>query len=224
VAIRPIRTLLVPLLEFDVTAEPLVVVFDSDHYKPLLCSAERWSIEVLEQIVSGLLESELRAVEQSERAVEQAERTAERSQSRAKSAADGLRAICDVINAAPTRVRSTSSSRSPAPDLGSLPSVLATQQTDEDDDGAVPTDDQRAAAAAAARAALSRAGGTEFRDFIDTWSMPEADADRLAVADDILRGFEAMLAKPIGGSWQSQDAETVAMRLAQLVHGRYREH
>jgi hypothetical protein len=48
-----------------------------------------------------------------------------------------------------------------------------------------PTDDQRAAAAAAARAAVSRAGGTEFRDFIDTWSMPEADADRLAVADDI---------------------------------------
>lgn len=32
---------LVPLLAFDVTAEPLVVVFDSDHYKPLLCSAER---------------------------------------------------------------------------------------------------------------------------------------------------------------------------------------
>jgi hypothetical protein len=29
-----------------------------------------------------------------------------------------------------------------------------------------------------------------------------------------------MLAKPIGGSWQSQDAETVAMRLAQLVHFR----
>jgi hypothetical protein len=195
----------------------------------------------LEQIVSGLLESELRAAELAERAVEQAERFAdqkrltaqqeqltaqqaqlatERSRSRAKAAADGLRAICDVINAAPTRVRSTSSSRSPAPDLGSVPAVLATQQTDEDDDGAVPTDDQRAAAAAAARAAVSRAGGTEFRDFIDTWSMPEADADRLAVADDILRGFEAMLAKPIGGSWQSQDAETVAARLAQLAQFR----
>jgi hypothetical protein len=46
----------VPLLEFDVTAEPLVVVFDSDHYKPLLSSADRWSIDfsrVVVQFESG---------------------------------------------------------------------------------------------------------------------------------------------------------------------------
>lgn len=34
-----------PLVEFDPAAEPLVIVFDGDHYKPLSCGVDRWSID-----------------------------------------------------------------------------------------------------------------------------------------------------------------------------------
>jgi hypothetical protein len=176
----------------------------------------------LEQIVSGLLESELRAAEQAERAAEQTERAAEQKQlaavlsrSLAKAAADDLRAICDVISAAPTRARSTSSSRS-VPDALDAPPMPATQQTDDDDEGVVPTADQLEAAGSAARAAVSRAGGVEFRDFVGTWSLPASDGAWLAAADAIAGNFEAMLNKPISG-YKRQASDTVQARLDELV-------
>jgi hypothetical protein len=182
--------------------------------------------QVLEQIVSGLLESELRAAEQAERAAEQDERAAEQaeraaelaavlSRSLAKAAADDLRAICDVISAAPTRARSTSSSRS-VPEALDAPPMPATQQTDDDDEGVVPTADQLEAAGSAARAAVSRAGGVEFRDFVGTWSLPASDGAWLAAADAIASNFEAMLNKPISG-YKRQASDTVRARLDELV-------
>jgi hypothetical protein len=165
----------------------------------------------LEQIVSGLLESELRAAEQAERAAEHAERAAER-------AAERLQSICNLISAAPTRARSTSSSRSSAPDT--VAAAPATQQTDDDDDGVVVTADQVRAAEMAAKAAVSRIGGAEFGDFVGKWSMPSSDdAAWRATADQMLNRFQAMLSAPISG-WKRHANDTVQTRLNQLVEFR----
>jgi hypothetical protein len=95
--------------------------------------------------------------------------------------------------------------------------LLATQQTDDDEDGVAPTTDQLEAAVAADRAAASRAGGTEFADFVGTWSMPSSDdAAWRAAATEIAVKFEAMLSTKISG-WKRDDNDTAQTRLDELT-------
>jgi hypothetical protein len=167
----------------------------------------------LKRIAFELFEAARLAAEQAERVAELVERAAER-------AAERLQAVCNLISAAPAHARSTSSSRSSAPDTFATvqaPPLPATQQTDDDDDGVVPTADQREAADAAATAAASRTGGTEFGDFVNKWSMPGSDdgAEWRTVAEEISGKFQAMLNKPIGG-WKRHASDTVQTRLDEL--------
>lgn len=179
----------------------------------------------LEYMVSFLLDSELRAAKRIEHAsaleAKENELAANQAKYTAGSAAKDLQSVCNLISAAPTVAHSTSSSRSASADATAAPlPLLATQQTDDDEDGVAPTKDQLEAAVAADRAAASRAGGTEFADFVGTWSMPSADdAAWRAAATEIAVKFEAMLSTKISG-WKRDDNDTAQTRLDELTQFR----
>jgi len=176
----------------------------------------------LEQIVSGLFESELRETEHAAALeAKEIELAAKQAKHTAELAAKDLQSVYNLISAAPTVAHSTSSSRSASDATVAAPlPLLATQQTDDDEDGVAPTKDQLEAAVAADRAAASRAGGTEFADFVGTWSMPSTDdAAWRAAATEIAVKFEAMLSTKISG-WKRDDNDTSQTRLDELTQFR----